>query len=117
MRRPDAPRPANVVASTPAISAPPRSKSCSATPQQGPHRLGWHPTTTFPELVSGDGQADLHDAQRDHLCQTKGFRTFDFHEYKKMGAAPDPGRALPCTRWGKSFPQHPLVGGTGGVCR
>jgi GDPmannose 4,6-dehydratase len=43
-------------------------------------KLGWTPRITFKEMVSEMVQADLQDAQRDYLCHTKGYRTFNFHE-------------------------------------
>jgi len=38
-------------------------------------RLGWEPTVTFAELVSGMVWGDLAEAQRDELCRQEGFRT------------------------------------------
>jgi GDPmannose 4,6-dehydratase len=43
-------------------------------------KLGWQPQISFAELVREMMQSDLLDAQRDHLCETKGYRTFNYHE-------------------------------------
>ena len=43
-------------------------------------KLGWWPKTTFDQLISEMVQQDLAEAQRDHLCKTHGFDTFDYNE-------------------------------------
>ncbi len=43
-------------------------------------KLGWSPKVSFGDLVSEMVREDLAAAERDHLCQRKGFRTFSFHE-------------------------------------
>ena len=42
--------------------------------------LGWTPKTTFNQLVKEMVCSDLLEAQRDALCQTEGFKTFNYHE-------------------------------------
>lgn len=43
-------------------------------------RLGWKPKTSFAELVREMVCADLEEAQRDALCKTEGFKTFNYNE-------------------------------------
>ena len=43
-------------------------------------KLGWSPKITFLELVKEMVGFDLKEAERDHLCQTKGFSTYNYHE-------------------------------------
>ena len=43
-------------------------------------RLGWSPKITFKDLVKEMVEADLKEAKRDHLCQTKGYTTYSYHE-------------------------------------
>ncbi|PLX84427.1 MAG: GDP-mannose 4,6-dehydratase [Desulfuromonas sp.] len=49
-------------------------------PTKAKEKLGWVPKTTFEELVSEMVRSDLEAAQRDELCKTHGFQTFDYHE-------------------------------------
>ena len=42
--------------------------------------LGWEPVVTFPQLVESMVREDLQEAQRDHLCRTGGFKTFNHYE-------------------------------------
>ena len=39
-------------------------------------KLGWRPSTTFPELVSEMVREDLNLAQRDALIKQHGFAAF-----------------------------------------
>jgi GDPmannose 4,6-dehydratase len=43
-------------------------------------KLGWVPKITFTELVKEMVLSDLKEAERDHLCQTKGYSTYNYHE-------------------------------------
>jgi GDPmannose 4,6-dehydratase len=43
-------------------------------------KLGWQPKISFHEMISEMVQQDLAEAQRDHLCKTHGFDTFDYNE-------------------------------------
>ena len=43
-------------------------------------KLGWHPKITFDQLVKQMIAADLQQAQKDHLCQQQGFKTFNHTE-------------------------------------
>lgn len=49
-------------------------------PSKAKNQLGWQPKTTFTQLVREMVVSDLKDAERDHLCERKGFRTFNYHE-------------------------------------
>jgi GDPmannose 4,6-dehydratase len=42
--------------------------------------LGWQPRITFEELVAEMVNADLKEAQRDHLCLKEGFQTYNHTE-------------------------------------
>ena len=44
------------------------------------NKLGWSPKITFYELVKEMTEADLKEAERDKLCQTKGYSTYNYHE-------------------------------------
>ena len=43
-------------------------------------RLGWSPKITFKDLVKEMVEADLKEAERDHLCQVRGYSTYNYHE-------------------------------------
>jgi GDPmannose 4,6-dehydratase len=43
-------------------------------------KLGWSPKITFKDLVKEMVEADLKEAKRDHLCQTKGYTTYSYYE-------------------------------------
>ena len=42
--------------------------------------LGWEAKTGIDQLVEEMVQADLQEAQRDHLCKTSGFKTLNNFE-------------------------------------
>ena len=43
-------------------------------------KLGWVPKITFSDLVKEMIESDLKEAERDHLCQTKGYSTYSYNE-------------------------------------
>ena len=43
-------------------------------------KLGWVPKITFEELVKEMVLSDLKEAERNQLCQTKGYSTYNYHE-------------------------------------
>ena len=43
-------------------------------------KLGWIPKITFEELVKEMVLSDLKEAERNQLCQTKGYSTYNYHE-------------------------------------
>lgn len=49
-------------------------------PTKAHKKLGWKPKTSFVDLVREMTCADLEEAQRDALCKTEGFKTFNYHE-------------------------------------
>jgi len=44
------------------------------------NKLGWTPKTTFKELVREMVDSDLKEAERDKLCQSQGYPTFNYNE-------------------------------------
>jgi GDPmannose 4,6-dehydratase len=49
-------------------------------PSKAREKLGWAPKVGFAELVRKMVAADLRDAERDQLCKSQGFKTFDSFE-------------------------------------
>lgn len=49
-------------------------------PSKAKAKLGWTPTTSFPELVSEMMREDLKSARRDHLVKQHGYAAYDYHE-------------------------------------
>jgi GDPmannose 4,6-dehydratase len=49
-------------------------------PTKAKEKLGWTPKVTFEEMVKEMVRADLKEAERDQLCQTKGYSTYNYHE-------------------------------------
>jgi GDPmannose 4,6-dehydratase len=49
-------------------------------PTKAKQKLGWTPEITFEQMVKEMIKSDLKDAQKDHLCQTHGFNTFEYNE-------------------------------------
>ena len=43
-------------------------------------KLGWIPKITFKELVKEMVLSDLKEAERDYLCRTEGYSTYNYHE-------------------------------------
>ncbi|MEA3476578.1 MAG: GDP-mannose 4,6-dehydratase, partial [Bacteroidota bacterium] len=43
-------------------------------------KLGWTPGIRFSELVQEMVKEDLHQAQRDALCQKEGFRVYNHYD-------------------------------------
>ena len=44
------------------------------------NKLGWAPKITFTELVKEMVEADLKEAEKDYLCQSKGYSTYNYRE-------------------------------------
>ena len=44
------------------------------------NKLGWFPKITFAELVKEMLESDLKEAERDYLCQSEGYQTYNYHE-------------------------------------
>jgi GDPmannose 4,6-dehydratase len=49
-------------------------------PSKAKTKLGWEPKTSFAELVKEMVCSDLEEAQRDQLCKTEGYKTFQYNE-------------------------------------
>ena len=49
-------------------------------PSKAKNKLGWEPTISFDELVKMMVLADLKEAEKDQLCSSAGFRTFNQFE-------------------------------------
>ena len=43
-------------------------------------KLGWEPGTSFEEMIAEMVKADMEEAQKDYLCLTEGFQTFNHFE-------------------------------------
>ena len=43
-------------------------------------KLGWHPRTSFEDMVAEMAREDLNASMRDALCKSAGFKAFDFAE-------------------------------------
>ncbi|WP_445492842.1 GDP-mannose 4,6-dehydratase [Rhodopseudomonas sp. RCAM05734] len=69
-----------IVAVDPRYFRPTEVASLLGDPSKAKRKLGWVPTTTFPQLVSEMMQADMKSAKRDELIKQHGFRFFDRHE-------------------------------------
>ena len=49
-------------------------------PAKAKEKLGWTPKIPFKDLVTEMVQHDLEDAEKDNLCQTHGFHTYNYNE-------------------------------------
>jgi len=49
-------------------------------PSKAHRQLGWTPKVKFNDLVHEMVTKDLKEAERDHLCNSSGFATFNHHE-------------------------------------
>ncbi len=75
------PSPGSVVVRVdPRYFRPSEVETLLGDPSKSQEKLGWRPTTSFEELVREMVDYDLELAKRDHLCRSKGYRTFDHHE-------------------------------------
>jgi GDPmannose 4,6-dehydratase len=69
-----------VVRVDPRYFRPTEVETLLGDPSKARKLLGWTPKITFDELVAEMMRADLEEAQRDALCQRKGFTTFNYNE-------------------------------------
>lgn len=69
-----------VVAIDPHYFRPTEVETLLGDPSKAREKLGWVPRTTLDELIQEMVEKDLLIAQKDHLCQTHGFTTYDFKE-------------------------------------
>ena len=49
-------------------------------PTKAKNNLGWQPEISFDELVSVMMREDILEAQKDQLCQSEGFATYNNFE-------------------------------------
>ncbi len=49
-------------------------------PTKAKTKLGWEPKTSFADMVKEMVCHDLEEAQKDQLCKTEGFKTFQYNE-------------------------------------
>lgn len=69
-----------IVAVDPRYFRPTEVETLLGDPTKAKTKLGWVPKITFKELVAEMVRGDLKTAERDELCRSEGFRTFDHHE-------------------------------------
>jgi GDPmannose 4,6-dehydratase len=69
-----------VVAVDPRYFRPTEVETLLGDPTKAKMKLGWVPKITFKELVAEMVRGDLKAAERDELCRSEGFRTFNHHE-------------------------------------
>jgi len=69
-----------VVRVDPRYFRPTEVETLLGDPTKAHEKLGWKPKIRFTDLVREMTCADLDEAQRDALCRTEGFQTFNYHE-------------------------------------
>lgn len=69
-----------IVAVDPRYYRPAEVETLLGDPTKAKEKLGWAPTTTFPELVSEMMQEDMREARRDELVKMNGFKFFNRQE-------------------------------------
>lgn len=69
-----------VVRVDPRYFRPTEVETLLGDPSKARQKLGWEPRTEFTQLVAEMVREDLSAAQRDELCSSAGFVTYDRHE-------------------------------------
>ena len=69
-----------IVAVDPKYFRPTEVETLLGDPSKAKQKLGWEPEISFQELVTEMVKQDLVEAEKDHLCQTHGFSTFNYNE-------------------------------------
>jgi len=69
-----------VVRVDPRYFRPTEVESLLGSSDKAKEKLGWTPKTGFEEMVTEMVRVDLEEAQRDSLCRTEGYQTFNYHE-------------------------------------
>ena len=69
-----------IVAVDPEYFRPTEVETLLGDPTKAREQLGWSPGTSFDELVREMVREDLKSAERDSLCERKGFKTFSYQE-------------------------------------
>ena len=69
-----------MVAIDPRYFRPAEVETLLGNPEKARKKLGWKPRAGFHELVSEMVASDLEEAERDHLCDVAGYKTFKRNE-------------------------------------
>ncbi len=69
-----------IVAVDPKYFRPTEVETLLGNPAKAKKKLGWTPKIPFKDLVTEMVQRDLEEAQKDNLCKTHGFNTFNYNE-------------------------------------
>jgi len=69
-----------IVAVDPRFFRPTEVETLLGDPSKAKEKLGWVPKITFEEMVKEMVVTDLNDAEKDLLCRTEGYSTFNYHE-------------------------------------
>jgi GDPmannose 4,6-dehydratase len=69
-----------VVAIDPRYFRPTEVETLLGDSTKAKEKLGWTPKITFTELVKEMVASDLQEAERDRLCQTEGYSTYNYNE-------------------------------------
>lgn len=69
-----------IVAVDPRYFRPTEVATLLGDPRKAKEKLGWVPKITLEEMVAEMVAADLHEAERDEMCKTQGFKVFNYHE-------------------------------------
>ncbi len=69
-----------IISVDPRYFRPTEVDSLLGDPSKAKAKLGWEAKTTFGELVAEMVREDLKEAERDNLCRSEGFNTFEHHE-------------------------------------
>ncbi len=69
-----------IVAVDPRYFRPTEVETLLGDPTKAKEKLGWVPKTSFEEMVAEMVREDLKAAEKDQLCQSKGFQTYNYYE-------------------------------------
>jgi len=69
-----------IVSVDPRYFRPTEVETLLGDPSKAKAKLGWSPKIKFKELVAEMVREDLAIAQRDEMCRTEGFKTYERHE-------------------------------------
>ncbi|TCV79113.1 GDP-mannose 4,6-dehydratase [Sulfurirhabdus autotrophica] len=69
-----------IVAVDPRYFRPTEVETLLGDPSKAKEKLGWTPKISFKSLVAEMVREDLKASERDALCRSEGFKTFDHHE-------------------------------------
>lgn len=69
-----------IVVVDPRYFRPTEVETLLGDPTKAKEKLGWEPKISFENLVKEMVVFDLREAEKDQLCQSEGFSTFNYHE-------------------------------------